>query len=142
LASLTRPFTFEGSKRLQGAEQGIRPLKEQADTLIVIPMIASCRSWTASPACRILIKTADDVLRQGIQGISELITIPVDQPRLCRRATIMSVGWSRPHGRRQRHRRRPRAEKAAEQADLKANCWISPLSAARGILINITGVPA
>ncbi|MEN8098622.1 MAG: cell division protein FtsZ, partial [Chloroflexota bacterium] len=73
---VTKPFTFEGSRRAQVAASGIDKLKEEVDTLIVIPndrlLELTDRRISLSQAFRI----ADDVLHQGIQGISELITIP------------------------------------------------------------------
>src|SRR5437773_1003584 len=78
VAVVTRPVGFEGAKRRQQAEQGIQQLKDEVDTLIVIPndrLLAVCDQKTTVPESFLM---ADDVLRQGIQGISELITIPGD----------------------------------------------------------------
>src|SRR5207244_9801963 len=73
---VTKPFTFEGTRRRLAAEEGIAGLKEQVDTLVTIPndrlLQISDKKTTLNEAFRI----ADDVLRQGIQGISELITEP------------------------------------------------------------------
>jgi cell division protein FtsZ len=78
VAVVTRPFGFEGAKRRQQAEQGISQLAGEVDTLIVIPndrLLAICdQKATVSQAFTM----ADDVLRQGIQGISEVITTPGD----------------------------------------------------------------
>ncbi|MBV9228712.1 MAG: cell division protein FtsZ, partial [Chloroflexi bacterium] len=73
---VTKPFTFEGKKRLIAAEEGIANLKQHVDTLITVPndrllQVADKRT-PLSEAFRL----ADDVLRQGIQGISDLITVP------------------------------------------------------------------
>jgi cell division protein FtsZ len=73
---VTRPFTFEGSRRIQAAEGGIMKLKEQSDTLIVIPNDRLLQIVDKRSNLHDAFKTADDVLRQGVQGISELITVP------------------------------------------------------------------
>src|SRR2546427_2682281 len=78
VAVVTRPFGFEGAKRRQQAEQGISQLGDEVDTLIVIPndrLLAVCdQKATVSQAFTM----ADDVLRQGIQGIADVITTPGD----------------------------------------------------------------
>ncbi|MEK6573140.1 MAG: cell division protein FtsZ, partial [Chloroflexota bacterium] len=73
---VTRPFTFEGAKRINTAEAGIQKLKEQVDTLIVIPNDRLLQIVDKRASLNDALRTADDVLRQGIQGISELITVP------------------------------------------------------------------
>ena len=73
---VTKPFTFEGSRRLQSAEGGINRLKEQVDTLIVIPNDRLLQIVDKRASLQESFRLADDVLRQGIQGISELITVP------------------------------------------------------------------
>ena len=73
---VTRPFTFEGARRMQSAEAGISKLKEQVDTLIVIPNDRLLQIVDKRASLNDAFSVADDVLRQGIQGISELITIP------------------------------------------------------------------
>jgi cell division protein FtsZ len=78
VAVVTRPFAFEGAKRRDQAERGIEALQAEVDTLIVIPndrLLAVCDQKATVPES---FRMADDVLRQGIQGISELITIPGD----------------------------------------------------------------
>jgi cell division protein FtsZ len=78
VAVVTRPFGFEGAKRRHQAEQGISQLAGEVDTLIVIPndrLLAVCDQKTTVPQAFTM---ADDVLRQGIQGISEVITTPGD----------------------------------------------------------------
>jgi len=78
VAVVTRPFGFEGARRRQQADKGIDALRQEVDTLIVIPndrLLAVC-DQKATVAESFLM--ADDVLRQGIQGISELITVPGD----------------------------------------------------------------
>ncbi len=73
---VTRPFTFEGSRRIQSAENGIGNLKEQSDTLIVIPNDRLLQIVDKRANLQTAFRMADDVLRQGVQGISELITVP------------------------------------------------------------------
>ncbi len=73
---VTRPFTFEGSRRMQSAEDGIQKLKEHADTLIVIPNDRLLQMADKRASLQSAFRMADEVLHQGIQGISELITIP------------------------------------------------------------------
>lgn len=73
---VTKPFTFEGSRRKQVAEEGIAALKERVDTLIVIPNDRLLELVDKKDSIQKAFSLADDVLRQGIQGISELITVP------------------------------------------------------------------
>src|SRR5918995_587145 len=73
---VTRPFTFEGMRRLQSADIGIGKLKEHADTLIAIPNDRLLQVADKRASLQDAFRLADDVLHQGIQGISELITIP------------------------------------------------------------------
>jgi len=73
---VTRPFTFEGTRRGQNAENGINRLKDHVDTLIVIPNDRLLQIVDKRASLQDSFRLADDVLRQGIQGISELITVP------------------------------------------------------------------
>ncbi|MDO8614760.1 MAG: cell division protein FtsZ [Dehalococcoidia bacterium] len=78
VAVVTRPFSFEGARRRENADKGIAQLQSEVDTLIVIPndrLLAVCDQKTTVAESFIM---ADDVLRQGIQGISEIITTPGD----------------------------------------------------------------
>jgi len=78
VAVVTRPFSFEGARRREQAERGIEALRTEVDTLIVIPndrLLAVCDQKVGLTDA---FKVADDVLRQGIQGISEIITTPGD----------------------------------------------------------------
>ena len=78
IATVTKPFSFEGYRRIYQAEQGIAKLRDQVDTLILIPndrlVAIADAGMTAENAFRI----ADDVLRQGVQSIAELVTVPGD----------------------------------------------------------------
>ncbi|MFQ5578821.1 MAG: cell division protein FtsZ [Anaerolineae bacterium] len=73
---VTKPFTFEGHKRLGIAKEGLAALKEQVDTLITIPNDRLLSIVDKRTSMNEAFRVADDVLRQGIQGISELITVP------------------------------------------------------------------
>jgi cell division protein FtsZ len=73
---VTRPFTFEGARRMKSSEAGISNLKEHAHTLIAIPNDRLLQIADKRSSLQDAFRLADDVLHQGIQGISELITIP------------------------------------------------------------------
>ncbi len=135
---VTRPFTFEGAKRAQVAEAGIARLKEQVDTLIVIPNDRLLQIADKRASLQAAFKLADDVLRQGIQGISELITVPglinldfADVKTIMSEggAALMAVGVASGED---------RARVAAEQAISSQLLYIT-IDGARGILFNITG---
>ena len=135
---VTRPFTFEGAKRAQSAENGIDRLKEQVDTLIVIPNDRLLQIADKKASLHDAFKIADDVLRQGIQGISELITIPgLINLDFADVRTIMSEGGAalmavgRASG-------EDRARIAAEQA-ISSTLLDITIDGARGILFNVTG---
>jgi cell division protein FtsZ len=137
---VTRPFAFEGSKRIQVAEAGIEKLKEQADTLIVIPNDRLLQIVDKHANLQDAFRIADDVLRQGVQGISELITVPglinldfADVRTIMSEggAALMAVGTG--HG-------EERAKMAAEQA-ISSQLLDITIDGARGILFNVTGGP-
>ena len=73
---VTKPFTFEGKKRLSQAERGIESLKGKVDTLVVIPNDKLLQIIDRKTSIIEAFKQADDVLRQGVQGISDLIAVP------------------------------------------------------------------
>jgi cell division protein FtsZ len=135
---VTRPFTFEGAKRKQTADNGINKLKEYVDTLIVIPNDRLLQIADKRASLQESFKLADDVLRQGIQGISELITIPgLINLDFADVRTIMSEGGAalmavgRASG-------EDRARVAAEQA-ISSHLLDITIDGARGILFNVTG---
>ncbi|MCD6576450.1 MAG: cell division protein FtsZ [Anaerolineaceae bacterium] len=135
---VTRPFTFEGSHRMQSAELGIQNLKNQADTLIVIPNDRLLQIVDKHSSLKDAFKVADDVLLQGIQGISELITVPgLINLDFADVRTIMSEGGAalmaigRASG-------EDRARKAAEMA-ISSNLLDITIDGARGILFNVSG---
>lgn len=135
---VTRPFTFEGSRRIQAAEEGIGKLKEHADTLIAIPNDRLLQLADKRDSLQSAFRMADDVLHQGIQGISELITIPglinldfADVRTIMSEggAALMAVGTGSGD---------ERARKAAEQA-ISSQLLDITIDGARGVLFNITG---
>jgi cell division protein FtsZ len=137
---VTRPFTFEGSKRQKAAESGIEKLKEQADTLIVIPNDRLLQIVDKKSSLQDAFQVADDVLHQGIQGISELITIPglinldfADVRTIMSEggAALMAVGHAVGED---------RARVAAEMA-ISSELLDITIDGARGILFNVTGGP-
>ncbi len=138
---VTRPFTFEGGKRSSSAEQGMSKLKEHADTLIVIPNDRLLQIVDKKATLQDAFKMADDVLRQGIQGISELITVPglinldfADVRTIMSEggAALMAVGKASGDD---------RARTAAEQA-ISSQLLDITIDGARGVLFNITGGPS
>lgn len=135
---VTRPFTFEGNKRMQACEEGMAKLKEHADTLIVIPNDRLLQIMDKRASLNDSFKLADDVLRQGIQGISELITVPglinldfADVRAIMREggAALMAVGKASGED---------RARVAAEQA-ISSRLLDITIDGAKGVLFNITG---
>lgn len=135
---VTRPFTFEGTRRSQMAKAGIEALKSQVDTLIVIPNDRLLQIADKRSTLQQAFSLADDVLRQGIQGISELITIPgLINLDFADVRTIMSEGGAalmavgRANG-------DDRARQAAEQA-ITSGLLDVTIDNARGILFSITG---
>lgn len=135
---VTRPFAFEGSRRSKSAEDGISRLKEQADTLIVIPNDRLLQIVDKRAGLKEAFSVADDVLRQGIQGISELITVPglinldfADVRAIMSEggAALMAVGSASDED---------RARKAAEMA-ISSELLDITIDGARGILFNVTG---
>jgi len=137
---VTRPFTFEGAKRMASAEAGMDALKEHADTLIVIPNDRLLQIVDKKASLQDAFKMADDVLRQGIQGISELITVPglinldfADVKTIMSEggAALMAVGKASGED---------RARIAAEQA-ISSQLLDITIDGARGVLFNVTGGP-
>ena len=107
---VTRPFTFEGTQRRRAAEQAIENLSANVDTLITIPNDRLLQIADKKTGIKDAFRLADDVLRQGIQGISELITVPgPDQPGLCRREDHHAGRRRGLDGDRPRQRREPGA---------------------------------
>jgi cell division protein FtsZ len=137
---VTRPFSFEAHKRSAAAEMGINNLKEHVDTLIVIPNDRLLEIVDKKATLQQSFRTADDVLRQGIQGISELITVPglinldfADVKTIMSEggAALMAVGSASGDD---------RAVAAAQQA-ITSKLLDVTIDGARGILFNVTGGP-
>ena len=135
---VTKPFTFEGKKRLSQAERGIESLKGKVDTLVVIPNDKLLQIIDRKTSIIEAFKMADDVLRQGVQGISDLIAIPglvnldfADVKTIVLNTGMAHMGIGRASG-------ENRAEDAAKQA-IQSPLLETSIEGARGVIINITG---
>ena len=138
VAVVTRPFAFEGKRRLQQAERGMAELLESVDTMIVIPnekLLAVAKDAGFFESFRI----ADDVLRQGVQGISDIITIPgiINRDFADVKTTMAGMGHA-VMGTAIRSGDN-RAIEAAQAAMASPLLEEGAIDGARGILINITG---
>ena len=138
IAVVTKPFTFEGKKRLTQAERGIENLKGKVDTLIVIPNDKLLQVIDRKTSIIEAFKMADDILRQGVQGISDLIAIPglvnldfADVKTIMLGQGMAHMGVGRASG-------ENRAEDAAKQA-IQSPLLETSIEGARGVIINITG---
>ncbi len=140
VAVVTKPFTFEGRRRQAQAEEGIKNLKSKVDTIIVIPNDRLLQVVDQHTSMIDAFKIADDILRQGVQGISDLITIPglvnldfADVKTIMTEAgsAMMGIGIGTGEN---------RATSAAEAA-ISSPLLESTIEGARGVLINITGGP-
>jgi len=137
---VTRPFLFEGRKRAQQAEQGIDSLRDRVDTLIVIENDRLLHVVEKKTSVVEAFRMADDVLRQGVQGITDLITVPglvnldfADVRTIMRDAgsALMGIGTAAGEG---------RAAEAARTA-VSSPLLESSIEGATGILLNVTGGP-
>jgi cell division protein FtsZ len=137
---VTKPFGFEGSPRMKSAEKGIQKLKEFVDTLIVIPNDRLLQIVSKNVGIESAFKVADDVLLDGVQGISEVITVPglinvdfadVKTTMSNGGAALMAVGKASGED---------RGRVAAEQA-IESKLLDVTIDGARGILFNVTGGP-
>jgi cell division protein FtsZ len=138
VAVVTKPFAFEGKRRMQQAERGISELMESVDTTIVIPnekLLAVAENAGFFESFRI----ADDILRQGVQGISDIITIPgiinrdfADVKAIMAGMGYAVMGTATASGDR-------RTTEAAQRAIASPLLEAGAIDGARGILINITG---
>lgn len=138
VAVVTKPFSFEGKKRMQSAERGIASLKDKVDALIVIPNDRLLQSAERKTSMIEAFTMSDEVLRQGVQGISDLITgIGLVNLDFADVKTIMydtgmaHMGIGRASG-------ENRAEEAAKAA-INSPLLESSIEGARGVLLNITG---
>ena len=138
VAVVTKPFAFEGKRRMQQAERGVAELMDSVDTTIVIPnekLLAVAQDAGFFESFRV----ADDILRQGVQGISDIITIPgiinrdfADVKAIMARMGYAVMGTASANGSR-------RATEAAQKAIASPLLEAGAIDGARGILINITG---
>src|ERR671929_2027897 len=135
---VTRPFSFEGRKRAQQAERGIEELRDQVDTLIVIENDRLLQVVEKRTSIVDAFRLADDVLRQGVQGITDLITIPglvnldfADVRTIMREAGTAMMGIGTASG----DNRAAEAARAAVSSPLLE----SSIEGAMGILLNVTG---
>lgn len=135
---VTRPFSFEGRKRSMQAEQGIANLKEKVDTLIVIPNDRLLEIVEKNTPMLEAFRQADNVLRQGVQGISDLIAVPglinldfadVKTIMTERGSALMGIGVASGEN---------RAAEAARKA-ISSPLLETSIDGARGVLMNITG---
>ena len=135
---VTKPFTFEGKKRLAQAERGIANLKGKVDTLVVIPNDKLLQVIDRKTSIVEAFRMADDILRQGVQGISDLIAVPglinldfADVKTIMLNQGMAHMGIGRASG-------ENRAEDAAKQA-IQSPLLETSIEGARGVIINITG---
>jgi cell division protein FtsZ len=138
VAVVTKPFSFEGKRRMTQADRGIAELMESVDTTIVIPnekLLAVAENAGFFESFRI----ADDILRQGVQGISDIITIPgiinrdfADVKTIMARMGYAVMGTATASG-------QMRTTEAAQRAIASPLLEAGAIDGARGILINITG---
>ncbi|WP_341527292.1 cell division protein FtsZ [Nostoc sp. UHCC 0302] len=135
---VTRPFVFEGRRRTSQAEQGIEGLKSRVDTLIIIPNNKLLEVIPEQTPVQEAFRYADDVLRQGVQGISDIITIPglvnvdfadVRAVMADAGSALMGIGVSSG---------KSRAREAAIAA-ISSPLLESSIEGARGVVFNITG---
>src|SRR5579872_7055399 len=138
VAVVTRPFAFEGKRRMAQAERGMQELLDSVDTMIVIPnekLLAVAKDAGFFESFRI----ADDVLRQGVQGISDIITIPgiINRDFADVKTTMAGMGYA-VMGTAIRSGEN-RAVEAAQAAMASPLLESGAIDGARGILINITG---
>ena len=135
---VTKPFTFEGKKRLSQAERGIESLKGKVDALVVIPNDKLLQIIDRKTSINDAFRMADDVLRQGVQGISDLIAVTgtvnldfADVKTIMKDTGMAHMGIGRASG-------ENRAEDAAKQA-VQSPLLETSIEGARGVIINITG---
>jgi cell division protein FtsZ len=135
---VTRPFSFEGKRRAASAEEGVRTLKQKVSTLITIPNDRLLQIIDKEATVIEAFRTADDVLRQGVQGIADLITVPglinldfADVRTIMAEAGAALIGIGIASG-------DDRATRAA-QAAISSPLLETTMEGARGVLINVTG---
>ena len=139
VAVVTKPFHFEGRRRMQQADQGLRELRECVDTVITIPNERLLHTVDRGVSLADSFKVADDVLRQAVQGISDLITVPglinldfADVKSIMQGMGMALMGAGRATG-------ENRAIEATQQAISSPLLEEATIQGAKGVLINITG---
>jgi cell division protein FtsZ len=135
---VTKPFSFEGKRRMNQAEEGIVTLKERVDTLITIPNDRLLQVIDRRTSMIDAFRIADDVLRQGVQGISDLISVPglinadfADVKTIMSNAGSALMGIGTATG--------DNGAVAAAEAAIKSPLLEASIEGARGVLFNITG---
>jgi cell division protein FtsZ len=141
VAVVTKPFHFEGRRRMQQAEHGLRELRECVDTVITIPNERLLHTVERDSSLADSFGVADDVLRQAVQGISDLITVPglinldfADVKSIMQGMGMALMGAGRARG-------ENRAIEATQQAISSPLLEEATIQGAKGVLINITGGP-
>ena len=139
VAVVTKPFHFEGKRRMLQSEQGLRELRECVDTVITIPNERLLHTVERNVSLQDAFKLADDVLRQAVQGISDLITVPglinldfADVKAIMQGMGLALMGAGRASG-------ENRALEATQQAISSPLLEEATIEGAKGVLINITG---
>src|SRR5712691_7242821 len=139
VAVVTKPFAFEGKRRRVQAEQGIRALRDTVDTLITIPNERLLNFVERATSLNEAFKIADDILRQAVQGISDLITVPgeinldfADVRTIMHGMGMALMGTGVSSG-------EHRAVEAAQRAISSPLLEEASIEGAKGVLINITG---
>jgi cell division protein FtsZ len=139
VAIVTKPFGFEGSRRAEQAEHGVRALAEEVDTLIVVPNNRLLTVLDKQTSMVDAFRVADDVLRQGVQGISDLVTLPgLINLDFADVRTIMSGAGNALLGIGMGAGGEQRATEAAMQA-VSSPLLETSMEGARSILLSITG---
>jgi cell division protein FtsZ len=135
---VTKPFTFEGRRRMLHADHGINALKDKVDTLVTIPNDRLLQVIEKRTSIVDAFKIADDVLRQGVQGISDLIAIPglvnldfADVKTIMYERGLAHMGVGKASG-------ENRAVEAAKQA-IHSPMLETSIEGSKGVLLNITG---
>ncbi|MBA3443095.1 MAG: cell division protein FtsZ [Pyrinomonadaceae bacterium] len=141
VAVVTKPFLFEGRRRMLQAEHGLRELRECVDTVITIPNERLLHTVDRNVSLTDAFKMADDVLRQAVQGISDLIIVPglinldfADVKTIMAGMGLALMGAGRASG-------ENRALEATQQAISSPLLEEATIEGAKGVLINITGGP-
>jgi cell division protein FtsZ len=141
VAVVTKPFAFEGRRRMLQAERGLAELRECVDTVITIPNERLLHTVERNTSLQDSFRVADDVLRQAVQGISDLITVPglinldfADVKTIMQGMGIALMGTGAAHG-------ENRAIEATQRAIASPLLEEASIEGAKGILVNITGGP-